>query len=119
LIEFRKNPSATPYEVVKYDIKAHKLSLIDSPDWFSANEPVVGDSWCYNFNKDSQTFRSGGTTVYHSKELFVSDDYKGFDIEKAKERTKLWQSLVSKEEKKLIGNKNYWIEFCTRNGIGL
>ena len=102
---------------MKYDIRDHKLSLIDSPNWCSANEPICGDSWCYNFDKNTQTFRSGGTTVYHSKELFVSNDYKGFDIEKAKERTKLWQSLVTKEEKKLIGNKEYWCNWCKEHGV--
>ena len=119
LYDFRKQTGTLPYEVIKYDTKQHKLSFIDSPDWNTANEPIIGESVCWNFDKGSQTFRCGGTTVYHSKELFVSDDYKDFDIKKAKERTKIWQSLVTKEEKKLIGNKKYWTEFCEKHGIDL
>lgn len=119
LYEFRKQPGSLPYEVIKYDTKQHKLSFIESPDWDTSSEPTVGDCVCWNFDKQSQTFRCGGTQIYHSKELFISDDYKGFDIQKAKERTKLWQSLVTKEEKKLIGNKNYWKQFCEKHGIDL
>ena len=119
LYEFRMQPGSLPYEVIKYDTKQHKLSFIDSPDWYTANEPTVGDSVCWNFDKQSQTFRLGGNAVYHSKELFMSDDTDLIDINKAKERTKIWQSLVTKEEKKLIGNKNYWRQFCEKHGIDL
>lgn len=115
--EFRKQPGTASYEVIKYDIKQHKLSFIDSPDWDSANEPTVGESTCWNFDKGTSTYRNGGTTVYHSKELFVSDNYTEFDIEKAKERTKLWSSLVSKEDKKKIGNKKFWIQWCKEHGL--
>ena len=117
LYEYRQSPASLPYEVVKYDVKQHKLSFIDSPDWNTSLEPIVGDSWCWNFETNKITCRKGGVTVYHSKELFVSDDYNGFDIEKAKERTKLWSSLVSKDDKKKIGNKKFWIQWCKENGI--
>ena len=116
---FRNRPGTSHYEVIKYDTKKHKLSFIDSPDWFTSFEPTVGYSTCWDFDKGVQTCRRGGNTVYHSKELFVADDYKGFDLQKAKERTKLWQSLVTKEEKKLIGNKNYWCNWCKEHGIDL
>lgn len=117
LYEFRKNTSALPYEVIKYDIKLHKLSFINSSDWYAANEPTSGEYVCWNFDKGTQTFRNGGTTVYHSKELFMADDTDLIDLEKAKERTKLWQSIVTKEEKKLIGNKDYWCKWCKEHGI--
>lgn len=112
-----KSFTLVPYEVIKYDVKQHKLSLIDSPDWNTANEPTQGDYTYWNFDKGTTAFVHGGNTVYHSKELFVSDDYTGFNIQEAKERTKLWQSLVSTEEKKLIGNKKYWNAWCIEHGI--
>ena len=114
---FRKQKGTASYEVIKYDTKKHKLSFIDSPDWFSANEPTVGNYTCWDFDKETAVHRSGGTQVYHSKELFMADDTDLIDIQKAKERTKLWQSLIKKEEKKLIGNKNYWKQFCEKHGI--
>ena len=107
------------YEVIKYDTKNHRLSFIASKDWFDSNEPEVGFSYCFNLDTGNMTFRNGGNAVYHSKELFMSDDTDLIDIDKAKERTKLWQSLVTKEEKKLIGNKNYWRQFCEKHGIDL
>ena len=114
---FRKQKGTAHYEIIKYDIKKHRLSFIDSPDWFTANEPTVGNSTCWDFDKETHSYRSGGNTVYHSKELFMADDTDLIDLEKAKERTKLWQSLVKKEEKKLIGNKKYWHQFCKEHGI--
>lgn len=117
LYEFRKSLVTPNYEVIKYDTKQHKLSFIDSYDWLTANEPIVGDSTHWNLETGSSTFRRGGTKVYHSKELFVSDDYTGFDIQKAKERTKLWSSLVSRDDKKKIGSLKYWHQWCVDNGI--
>jgi hypothetical protein len=114
---FRKQKGTAHYEVIKYDIKKHRLSFIDSPDWFTSNEPTVGNSTCWDFDKETSTYRSGGTQVYHSKELFMADDTDLIDLNKAKERTKLWQSVVKKEEKKLIGNKKYWHNWCEEHGI--
>jgi hypothetical protein len=115
--EFRERPGAAPYEVIKYDTKKHKLSFIDSTDWFSTNEPTVGNYTCWDLDKETAVHRTGGTQVYHSKELFMANDTDLIDLEKAKERTKLWQSLVTKEEKKLIGNKKYWHNWCKEHGI--
>lgn len=117
LYEFKQKSFYFPYEVIKYDTKYHKLSFIDSPDWYTANEPIVGDSTCYNLDDDTITYRRGGIQVYHSKELFMADDTDLIDLEKAKERTRLWNSLVSKEDKKKIGNKKFWHRWCTENKI--
>ncbi len=107
------------YEIVKYDKAKNKISLIDSPDWIIANEPEVGDSWVLNLETLKWKHvmkRKKNPQIYHSKELFVSDDYQGFDIEKAKERTKLWKSLPNLDTKR-IGNKNFWVEFLENNGM--
>lgn len=107
------------YEVIKYDKTNNKLSLIDSPDWIVSYEPKVGDSWVLNLNTLKWKHimkRKKNPQIYHSKELFVSDDYQGFDIEKAKERTKLWKSLPNLDTKR-IGNYDFWVEFLHANGI--
>lgn len=107
------------YEVIKYDKTNNKLSLIDSPDWIVSYEPKVGDSWVLNLNTLKWKHipkRRKNPQIYHSKELFVSDDYKGFDIEKAKERTKLWKSLPNLDTKR-IGNYDFWVEFLNANGM--
>ena len=52
--------------------------------------------------------------------MFVSSDYKGFDIETAKQRTKLWNSIPDiKKHKSKIGNKKYWNELLQKNNIPL
>lgn len=106
-----------PYAIVKYDSITGNISLIDSPDWDEVNEPTVGDS--YTFKPDgSVAYRKGGTQVYHNKWMFVSPDYKGFDIEKAKQRTKEWNSIPDiKDHKSRIGYKSYWHEYLKKNGL--
>ena len=113
------------YDILKYTDNGN-ITLITSPDWDIANEPIVG--LCYYWKsgywfdklgnlcncKVTKNFRQ----VYHNKWMFVSDDYKGFDIETAKQRTTLWNSLPDiKEVKKYIGNKEYWVNYLGRYGI--
>lgn len=105
------------YEVIKFNKKTQGVSLIESPDWNKAHEPTVGTSYCINKNGTIRK-TSGGNKVYHNKWQFVSEDYKGFNIEKSKERTRLWNSIPDiKEHKTRIGNKDYWYELLEKNKI--
>ena len=93
------------YEIIKYD--RGNISFIECSTWLTLKEPIVEDS--HLFKKDG-TYKliKGFKTVYHSKELFVSEDYDGFDIEKAKLRTKEWNSIPNiKELKSRIGNIDF------------
>jgi hypothetical protein len=102
------------FEVVKYDSKSKKLSLIQSPNWNTANEPTVGDSLVINTDtlKTSIFKKKVHEQIYHQKELFVNENYTGFDVQKAKERTKLWKSKIEnlKEHTNKIGYRWYWNE---------
>lgn len=107
------------FAIVKYD--RGKLSLIESDNWDSANEPDVGDSYCFMVGEKSstnfKTIKKSGK-IYHNKWMFVDKSYTGFDIEEAKKRTKEWNSIPDiKEHKSRIGNKTYWIELLNKNGI--
>lgn len=113
------------YEIIKYDMLNHKLSLIKSPDWDTSNEPIVGDSIIFDLTIGSDlsdtpykkiNARKNNPQIYHNKWMFVSDNYKGFDIDKAKKRTELW-NLIPNINKRKIGNKNYWISLLNENGI--
>ena len=105
------------FQIIKYNQKNGNISFIKSPDWDTANEPTVGDSIC--IRKDGKiTHRKGGKRVYHNKWQFVSEEYKGFDIEKSKTRTKLWHSIPNiKEKKKYIGMKDYWYKLLMKHNI--
>lgn len=109
------------YEVVKYNADNQTLSLIESPDWDTAMEPEVGDSWLVDLyhtpNKISKkNKRRTNPQIYHSKELFVADDYTGFDVVAAKQRTRQWKP-VAKGLGTKIGNKLFWIELMKENGL--
>lgn len=115
---------AFSFDVIKYD--RGNITLITSPDWDSANEPLVGT--CRRW-KDGEWFDKGRISmnyketnnfrqIYHNKWQFVSSDYAGFDIEMAKERTKIWNNIPNLDKKR-IGNKNYWKNLLEENGITL
>ena len=105
------------YDIVKYDKSSGNVSLIRCSTWDYLNEPIVEDSFCFTPTFSYKVIK-GGTKVYHNKWMFVSDDYKGFDIEEAKERTKLWNSIPNiKEYKSKIGNIDFWYKLLKENNI--
>lgn len=117
--------SLTNYEVIKYDKTKHQISFIDSPDWIEANEPEVGDAMMLKMKQDwTWKFipkRKKNAQIYHRKELLIDPSfYDGFDVIKAYNRTKQWQSIPGiKEVKSKIGNKDFWKEFLEKNGMSL
>ena len=74
-----------PFDIIKYDKGA--ITLITSPDWDIANEPIVGDCYRWGINEwfhdkwVNPTTTSNYKQIYHNKWMFVSKDYKGFDKE--------------------------------------
>lgn len=109
--------------VLKFDRLTNKMSIISAPDWDTKNEPTVGDSivgW-FDDNGDFQYKKiKGKNQIYHNKWQFVQPDYKGFDVEKAKQRTKLWNSIPDiNKHKSRIGYRNYWNQLLKANDIPL
>lgn len=109
------------FEVVKYDSKSKKLSLIQSPNWNTANEPTVGDSLVINIDtlKTSIAKMKIHEQIYHQKELFVNENYTGFDVQKAKARTQLWKSKIQNlsQHKTKMGYRWYWDELLDMYNI--
>lgn len=112
------------YDIIKYD--KGNVTLVTSPDWDYANEPIVG--YCYRWKKGHYFDNVGNIypckvlknfkQIYHSKWMFVSDTYTGFNVEDAKKRTLLWNSLPDiKQVKKYIGYKKYWVNYLQKYGI--
>lgn len=118
-----KKEIGEPSYVLKYDKVTNKISLIATPDWDTENEPTVGDSICCwvddNGEYQAKKFKSKNQ-IYHNKWQFVQPTYKGFDVEKAKERTKLWNSIPDiNKHKSRIGYRGYWNTLLNNNGIEL
>ena len=111
-------------EIVKYDVKQHKLSLIESPNWNYTFEPFVGTSYVWNLNGNDSGYkviqpRKTNPQIYHQRYLFVDQNYNGFDVEADFQRRKYYEQFLTKEDVKRIGNYDYWKQFCERQGIDL
>jgi len=104
------------YPIIKFNIKENRLSYIKSPDWDSASEPIVGDSYLIDSSGVIKFRKSNNKQIYHHKWMFVSDDYTGFDVEESKRWSKTWENhpyvLELKKEHKYfkskIGSKEYF-----------
>ena len=86
------------------------VSFIKSPDFDTADEPIVGD--VITVKPDGTTrrrSRRADPQIYHHKWLFVADDYKGFNVAASKRRSATWLKLAD-IDKSRIGTKSYWEE---------
>lgn len=112
------------YDVIKYELG--DVTLITSPDWDTAHEPIVGT--CRKW-KNGEWFLDGSLNmgfretdnyrqVYHHKWMFVASDYEGFDLDRAKERSRLWEKIEGLDKRR-IGYKSYWKELLEKNGMEL
>ena len=111
------------WAVMKLDLSNGVISLIESPDWDTAYEPVVGDSMIYDLGEWTSgpptkisKARTKNPQIYHMKELFVAPDYKGFDIGEARRRTDAIARIPGIDFRKK-GNAEYWDEAMRRNGM--
>lgn len=103
-------PSGFEYAVVKYHINRNSVSFLQSDDFDSAPEPIVGDSWIVYEDGRRQFYRQPENPfIYHHKWLFVADDYTGFDVEVSKARSASWLPLMQPGEHLLIGRQDYWL----------
>lgn len=110
------------YDIIK--VSKNGISLIQSEDWDIRNEPSVGRSYFWKLNDvmhgtflTYKVIKPRGQ-IYHNKWQFVSDTYDGFNIEEAKQRTLLWNSIPNiKAYKSRIGSKKFWEELLAANNI--
>lgn len=105
-----KLPEDFEYEIVKYNASSGSFSFIDSPDWNSAKEPVVGDS--YKVSRTGEvtiTRQKSDPQIYHHKWIFVRDDYDGFNVNQSIQRSIDWYRDAKEDINMFrIGTKSYW-----------
>jgi hypothetical protein len=101
------------YNIVKFGKDGQIFSLINSPDFDTADEPII---------KDVLLVRTGKTIhykapywIYHHKWMMVQDNYKGFDVEASKQRSALW--IPKCKDFSRIGRQDVWKKFLQRHGI--
>ena len=106
-----KLPKDFDYTAVKYNKKSRDFSFIHSHDFDSAHEPTVGKSIkVHSSGEIKVTNPPKDPLIWHHKWQWVGDDYKGFDVNSSKERSKQWKSVVGvdKSVSSRIGRKSYW-----------
>lgn len=97
-----------PYNIIKYDAKTHNVTFVQSPDWDTNPEPVVGKQLLVKPDGSVREMRpSSDPWIYHHKWLFVGDDYPGFDVEESKQRSMDWMSLGDIDYAR-IGKQSFW-----------
>ena len=104
-------PEGVKFNIIKYNEKNETISFINSPDFDTADEPIVSDA--YKVTKEgkvSKTKEKSTPQIYHHKWMFVKDDYKGFSVPKSVDRSKRWLEVSDKINMSKIGSKGYWVD---------
>jgi len=98
------------YTCIRYDTKTKAIAFQVSPDFDTADEPIVGMTVTVygSYERCTVTNQKKDPQIWHHKWMWVADDYEGFDVEASKARSKLWEPHVSKEEKRKIGYRSFW-----------
>jgi len=102
-------PEGVEFNIIKYNDKNETISFINSPDFDTADEPIVSDA--YKVTKEgtvSKTKEKSTPQIYHHKWMFVKDDYRGFSVPKSVDRSKKWLEVSDKINMAKIGSKGYW-----------
>ncbi len=107
-------PYSFSYEIIKYNYDNGNVTFIYSPDWNTADEPIVGDAVLVKMNGSKKiTKQKSNPQIYHHKWMFVADTYSGFDVERSKLRSKQYANHPELDKAKM-GYKSYWDEFLKK-----
>lgn len=99
------------YNIVKYTPKS--VTFLYSPDFDSSHEPLVSEY--VTVKEDGTTKKGTSKTIYHHKWLFVKDDYSGFNVEDAFERSRAWLTIPDINFRKIGSSRDYWLSFLSDN----
>ena len=104
----RHLPEHYEYTVVKLNQRNDSVSFIQCPGFDSEHEPAIAAIVVVSADGNVQR-RTVPTDpyIYHHKWLFVSDEYRGFDVAESKARSLQWISLRNVDRSR-IGRKSYW-----------
>lgn len=103
-----KLPKGFEYTGVSYDRKSGQFTFTYSPDFDTAHEPTVGNQIVVKPDGNLLIIKQkDNPQIWHHKWLWVKDDYKGFNVEESKERSRMW-SAIPNVDKSRIGYKDFW-----------
>ena len=122
--------------VLKYNTKNDNITICEVSGWDTNQEMnkelyepiIITITKCTPVHSGAHSFywyigktkKRNKQQVQHNKWQFVSEDYKGFDIEKSKERTRQWNSIPNiKALKCKIGYKDFQYELLNENNLSI
>jgi hypothetical protein len=109
VLEKESPEMAKNYNAVKYDTGEKAVTFQHSPDFDEADEPTVGDSVKIRTNGGvSVTKQKQDPQIWHHKWMWVSDDYRGFDVPASMKRSLQWFKKLKPGESSRIGTKSFW-----------
>lgn len=109
----RSNPEFD-YTSLMWDAKRNIVRFDEAPDFDSASEPHVGDYIVVSLNGSFPPTKRHSNSIWHHKWMWVKDDYKGFDVDKSKEWSKLWLAKLNAPAK---GTDLTWQSQLRQHGL--
>ncbi len=107
----QQNLDGFDYNIVKYVSKTGAITFIQSPDFDSAPEPMIGNALLVKPDGTKKSMSPlSDPWIYHHKWLFVKDDYPGFGVDESKRRSASWMDLPDIDYSR-IGKKSFWEKF--------
>jgi len=101
-------PKDFNYNLLSYNLKDNSITFTLSPDFDSSDEPIVSTQYLVKSDLTLKLIKPHlDPWIYHHKYLWVKPDYKGFNYEQSKERSKYWLSKDDIDKSK-IGKLSYW-----------
>ena len=79
------------YNCLRFDTKANSVMFVRSPDFDTADEPHVGELALVTVKG---IVYGSSRAIYHHKWLWVQDDYQGFNVAEAIERSRNYCRLL-------------------------
>lgn len=102
------------FNTVVFDVKGKFIRFDEAPDFDIAREPHVGKYIIVYIDENRPPQVGYSDSIWHHKWLWVKDDYTGFDVDKAKEWSRIWLSKLQEPAK---GRDLQW-QFQLKN-VGL
>lgn len=105
-----------PFNVLKFKKGKKLYSLVYSPDFDTANEPIILASLNVEPGSKVRWYRPP-YFIYHHKWMMVHDFYEGFNVHKSKARSIAWTAKIKKGEYARIGRQDFWFEYLKKWGM--
>lgn len=108
--------------VVRFNTKNdNDISIMEVKNFDIEREPIIGDSYKIDLDTNSVTLtkEKNNPYIYHHKWMFVSDNYKGFNVEESKLWSVKWKKALPQGRKTTssIGYLKQWNNFLNEYGL--